>query len=216
LKTTPAGSQINSDWAQLGEAIDCMAVFLAGLPLAAGPAETHVIFRCGTVARVREGDPEFGGYEASEYQFPEHDLAGRLEDGAVADIMADNARVWAAQRGFPEPVGRAVRRAYAALVAPGYPYPGGPTADRRVAPTGISSEAEGTLAHVLWPHLDVGGRVYNLAFMRNSLVSAAVAGGDCRRYDYLFPEVAAVFMPDRARWTYHAAADGGPQQFACR
>ena len=58
------------------------------------------------------------------------------------------------------------RQAYAKLVCQGYPYPGGPAADRSQIPTGVVDETAGMLWHVYWPNLDKSGRVFNLAFSK--------------------------------------------------
>jgi len=196
--TTPAGGQVNADWGQLKEAIDCYAVLLAGA-LTPGNTASHVVFRCGTIVRVAGDDPEFGGYAGAKYKFPDH----RLEDAStVAEIMADNARVWEAQRVIPGAAGRAIRQAFERLISQGYPYPGGPPADRSPVQTGISSDALGEFWLVYWPNLDEGGHVHNMAFSKKGPLAAACVGGELRRYDYMFPEVAAVFTPDMMAWTY--------------
>jgi hypothetical protein len=219
LGTTPAGGQVNADWGQLREGIACLAVFLAAAAppekasaspsSEARPREWHVVFRCGTVARVAEADAEFMGYEQSGYRFPDHRLEG-FEDlkgeesmaSTVEAILADNAKVWEAQKAFPGEVGRAARRAYTRLVAQGYPYPGA-SAARSPVFTGLSSAAAdaGPLWMVLWPGLDTKGRMYNLAFASKG-ERACHLGGELRRYDYMFPEVAAVITPELAVWTY--------------
>lgn len=202
MATTPAGGQINADWGQLSQGIMCLTVFLCGTLETTNSAafeEWHVVFRCGTVVRVADNDPEFPGYTPKSYRFPEN----TLEDAsATEEVMADNKRVWEAQRSLPEPAGKPVRQAYAKMLSQGYPYPGGPTSDRSTRPTGVQTEADGLLWTVFWPGLDRTGKVYNLAFSQQGPGTAVVAGGDLRRYDYMFPEVAAVISKDLKVWTY--------------
>lgn len=214
LCTTPAGGQLNSDWPQLADAIDALAVVVHGMPTTGICAnkEWHIVFRCGTVVRVTDADPEFAGYAGTGYKFP--DRGG--DDGlasTVANVMADNTLVWDKQKAFPEPAGGAVRRAYAKLVRQGYPYPGGPESDRTPVSTGVSLSGTGTLYMVFWPNLDPIGRVYNLSFSADGLERAAIQGGTLRRYDYMFPEVAAVISPTAPGtepmriWSYTAAGE---------
>ena len=208
LGTTPAGGQINADWEDLPLGIVGLREIFLAAERSSGPAQVEcsfVMFRCGTVAQVRPSDLEFSG--RPERGFPEH----RPEDAStVSEILVDNARVWEAQRAFPEPAGKVVRQAYGALAAQGYPYPGGPDSNRTAAATGFETEREGELVLVFWPNLDPAQRVCNLAFARpgTDVGSAVAAAGTLRRYDYMFPEVAAVVMPDGTLWAYRTA-DGG-------
>lgn len=202
---TPAGGQINADWGDLGLGVEAFALFVrSGALDVEENKDWHVIFRCGTVVRVVSGEPEWGGYSsaAPRYEFPEHRVD---EKDTVVDIMADNELVWNAQCSLaPPPVGRAVRQAFAKLVGQGYPYPGGPPSDRSPIPSGVVDETVGMLWHVYWPNLDRAGRVFNLAFSMKGAAVAAMLGGELRRYDYMFPEVAAVLTPALALWKYNA------------
>jgi len=202
---TPAGGQINADWGDLGLGVEAFALFVrSGALDVEENKDWHVIFRCGTVVRVVSGEPEWGGYSsaAPRYEFPEHRVD---EKDTVVDIMADNELVWNAQCSLaPPPVGRAVRQAFAKLVGQGYPYPGGPPSDRSPIPSGVVDETVGMLWHVYWPNLDRAGRVFNLAFSKKGAAVAAMLGGELRRYDYMFPEVAAVLTPALALWKYNA------------
>lgn len=216
--TTPAGGQANSDWEHFGAAVDAAAVW-AGRYWPRESNEVIVMFRCGTVARVKDGDPEFGGYESGAYAFPDFGPNAAPDAAAtVANVMADNARVWAAQKSITsdDRIARAVRCAYAAVLKPGHPYPGVPTAERLVIGTDVVAGGL-RLETVFWPKLDPGGRVTSLALVPEGMRRAAAArrasdvAGRLRQYDYMFPEVAAVFTPQGRVWAYAA---GGA--FVCR
>jgi hypothetical protein len=214
LGLTPAGGQINSDWADLCDALVGLTLFLDDVAAAAETSglkmtDWHVVFRCGTMVRIFATDPEFPGYDASNYRFPGSECDADQKE-TVKAIMADNVKVWENQKVIPGVgIGKAVRQAYAKMLGQGYPYPGGPAADRSAVPTGIeiinadTSNKKDTdpLWFVLWPNLDALGHVYNLAFAPVAMTACAL-GGTLRRYDYMFPEVAAVFTPERVMWAY--------------
>jgi len=200
IATTPAGSQINCDWELLNVAIDALVSFLK----AVGAEEPYVVFRCGTVVRVGDGDVEFKGYKNSDYRFPETD---EKHADTVKQIMRDNARVWAVQKSLADAsVSLAVRKAFATLVRQGYPWPG-PGAER----WGQQTRPGSPLLLVHWPELDSRGRVFNLGYGPDS-EAQILAAGDLRRQDYMFPEVAAVVLPGErlAVWRYE-----GPK-FQCK
>lgn len=205
---TLAGSQINADWPELPLAIIALEAWLASARSTLPPDRrraSHVVFRCGTVAQVAPGDPEFSGYLDSAYAFPgEHPQHA----SAALDVMDDNARVWEAQRSLPEPAGKAARQAFALLVAQGYPYPGNASSVRGGKRSGCKFEDAGELLFVFWPALDPRMRVWNLVFGKTDPRGAVDAAGDLRRLDYMFPEVAAVFTADGALWGYREAGGG--------
>jgi hypothetical protein len=201
--TTPAGSQINSDWEHLKLGIDCFFAFLANLGEDKWDQrrDYHVMFRCGTVARFNAFAEEFVGYTDENHEFPApvEKISDRL---AVDNIKSDNRRVWKTQKKIPGEVGLAIRRAYHEMIMQGYPYPG-ENATRKIFPTGLGVKAPTPLsmAMVTWPGLDRLNRVFNLAFYSPgdpqlaAMQKAATEGGNLRRYDFMFPEVAAVYMP---------------------
>lgn len=198
---TPAGVRAHSNWPELGDAIDGLMFFLLG---AGGAPEAHIVFRHGTVVRVGAADPEWGGYADGAYAFPEHRITAESADltrRTIEKIKRDSRKVWAAQSSAPEPVRGLIRRGFAALLAPGYPYPGTPASDRAARDAGVRAPA-GAMHFVSWPNHDTGARAsrtYNVVFAAGP-AEAAQAGGDSRRYDYMFPEVAAVITPGLERW----------------
>jgi hypothetical protein len=208
-RKTPAGGKEHYNWALLQDAIAGLYVFLKGIPASA--EFWHVIFRCGTVVRLRalSGD-EFVGYDhpESSYIFP---TTEEENDEVIDRILEDNRRIWETQSKIPGDVGKAIRIGYAPLIARGYPYPGGAAADRSVVDTGIEVKDKPTarrLWFVLWPGLDGGGEepmMFNLALTEKGGASAAASGGDLRRYDFMFPEVGAVITPDHVLWMYSPA-----------
>jgi hypothetical protein len=218
-RTTPAGSQINSDWEHLEAAIAAMTVWV-GWAWTRSIRAWLVLFRCGTVARVTDDDPEFGGYRSSAYAFPDPgpDAAPDAAE-TVTKIMADNARVWAAQRNLAGggEIALAVRRAYAKMLGEGYQYPGAPTSVHLPMGTDVVTANGLRLETVFWPKLGAGGHVFNLALVpvalgvQDAARSASDAVGRLRQYDYMFPEVAAVFAPEGCVWAY-----GPDGVFACR
>ena len=224
----PPQGEVKADWLDLDVGVEAFTVFIrSGTLDASSNTEWHVIFRYGTIARVVDADPEWSGYGSVGplgYKFPTHTplalgwaqslarasaLSGSLaqveDQSTVANIMADNELVWAAQsRALPPAVGAAVRRAYAKLIGHGYPYPGDSLSDRDPVPSGIVDETLGAHWHVYWPNLDETGRVFNMVFSKTGGGTASVLSGDLRRYDYMFPEVTAVLTPALALWKYDA------------
>jgi hypothetical protein len=196
---TPAGGQINVSWGESTDAIRCLATFLSNAVDVDVNDEWHVVFRCGTVVRVSPTDKEFGGFDDGEYEWPEH----RSEHtDTVSDVMDDNKLVWSNQRKIPGPAGKAIRQGFAKMIKLGYPYPGGDISDRYGIPTGVEIKPCGMLHIMFWPNLDKTNRVYNVAFSTKGLHVAVDIGGELRRYDYMFPEVAAVFSPRIVAWSY--------------
>jgi hypothetical protein len=201
--STPAGGQINCDWEDLDPAIDGLICFLSKIR----PCDAHVVFRCGTVARIDDDADEFKGYSRSSYAFPEYD---KSFDKTVGLIMADNCRVWEGQKTLGSAnAGRAIRQGYASLIRQGYPYPG-PDAVRWGQKTDALAPNGSPLLLVHWPALDTRGRVFNLALGKNVelIVNAA---GDARRSDFMFPEVAAVIIPVEGKlevWRYSGGQFG--------
>jgi hypothetical protein len=214
-RKTPAGCNENVNWASFRDAVAGLFVFLNGIPTEHIP--WHVVFRCGTVVAFNSlAEAEFAGYDAGDsaqtpaYVFPEHRVA---DARVVSRIMDDNRRAWEAQRELPGDVGHAIRIGYAKLVKQGYPYPGGPRADRTPIDSGVALEAKQPgdsmrrLWFITWPNLSDGAgwdslKIFNLALSEHGAEVAVVEGGDLRRYDYMFPEVGAVITPENALWTY--------------
>ena len=198
--TTPAGSQINSDWADLQRGIRCFVDYIKA-NFGVSSKDWYVMFRCGTIARVALTDHEFKGYLGSEYVFPEHP---ENHKETVASIMADNQHVWEVQRAIPGPVGAAIRRGYGLMIAQGYPYPGTQQAGRTPIEVGRGTQPGEVFWVVYWPNQIDEQLVYNLAFATSTEgpTAAAARAGDLRRYDFMFPEVAAVVTPDLKVWTY--------------
>lgn len=196
---TPAGGNEYATWGSFRDAVAGLFVFLEGVP----PTHWHVVFRCGTVVRVDgPGRSGFVGYDdpASSYVFPEHG-AGDVQ--VVSKILDDNCRVWKTQSAIPGDVGRVIRAGYDALVRYGYPYPGGPPADRSPVDTGVRLGDNLRLWFINWPNLGDGSFIiYNLCLTDKDAGAAAVYGGALRRYDYMFPEVGAVITPERVLWMY--------------
>jgi hypothetical protein len=150
------------------------------------------------VVRVRLDDPEFAGFTGHEHDavFP----PGIAPTEVLEAIRSDHRHVWEAQRAIPGAAGRAIRQAYAKLIAEGYPFPGA-TAERHGTPVGIRDEATGRgLWVVKWPRFSRRHHVTNLLFTSHSL--GADAAGDLRRNDFLFPEVAAVITGELRLWAY--------------
>lgn len=189
---TPAGAQLNTNWPDLDDAV---AAFVLALGAGAPTLTSHVVFRCGTVAAVRENDPEFRGYVR------EHDCVfplGVASPEIIDAIRADNRRVWEKQSAIPGAAGAAIRRGYALLMAAGYPFPReeGEWRGRR---TGVHMPAtDKELWSITRDATDP--RVTNLLLTNRSTGLGAV--GDLRRNDYLFPEVAAVITSDSRLWKY--------------
>jgi len=202
--TTPAGGQINCDWGQLTEGKQCLSIFLAKLFEAGlNNNEWHIMFRCGTIARVGANDPEWPGFNSGVYAFPgERDETKTNDDETVNSIMEDNQRVWKVQSQYEGDVGKAIRQGFHRLLAPGYPYPGNVHSDRSVQETGMKNEETGMLSMVYWPSLDKNEKVYNYAFSKHGINRACAEAGINRRQDYMFPEVAMVVSPTLDIWTY--------------
>lgn len=212
---TPAGGQRNSDWEHLDGAVRAFALWRARA-MPPGAREAAVVFRCGTVARVAEGDAEFAGYVGSLYSFP--DLGPSPERAAaeaVPYVVADNARVWEAQKNLGGgPLGAevavAVRRAYALALSRGAPYPDAADSECRPINTGIRAVGDLELWTVFWPARFPGGRVLSLSLVpprsgaRDAAREAAAAANEHVMLDYMFPEVAAVVTPDGALWAYRS------------
>src|SRR5688572_20011088 len=197
LATTPAGGQINCDWESLNVAIDALVALL----IKTGAHDTHVVFRCGTVAQVDDDSAEFKGYDGSTYAFPD---CNKMFARTVRLIMEDNCRVYDAQRSLGNAVvSRAIRQGYSALIRQNYPFPG-PDARRWGQKTDIAAP----LLLVHWPGLDTRSRVFNIALGKDAELAVS-ATGDLRRSDYMFPEVAAVIVPKGGSklevWRYSGA-----------
>lgn len=192
---TMAGAQMNTCWPDLERAI---AEFVRHLTWVGESAWDRVVFRCGTVVRVRAEDPEFEGFTGQEHAevFPAESAPAEVLEA----IRDDHRLVWEVQRAIPGAAGRAIRRGYAKLLGEGYPFPG-PTAERRGAPIGDHVGDSGrALWLVKWPRFSPGHDVTNLLFTNPTL--GVAAAGDLRRNDFLFPEVAAVIAGDRRLWAY--------------
>ncbi len=195
--TTPAGSQINSNWIDLERGAREFGSFCA--LVYSQDDTTFAIFRCGTVVAVRPEDrKEFTGYSADTYQFP---FSPEADAKIVKRIMVDNRAVWDAQRRTgPAEISRAMRIAYGKMISDGYVYPGTARSGRSAIQLWDSPKGD-FLWQVYWPELQKD--VYNIVYGADR-DSALRAAGDLRRYDYMFPEVAAVITRGGAVWTYDA------------
>lgn len=193
---TPAGAKIRTEWVDRDAAIRGLEEFLGQIPPLKNK-KCHVVFRGGTVVRVDDSDPEFSGFEPHTYRFPEHRAPNKE---FIAECMHDNELVWCRQKNLPGDVGKVVRQGFARALAPGYPLPGCDISDRTCVPT-LVKRGDERLWLVFWPALDRTLLVFNLVFAKAHANGVALAG-ELRRFDFMFPEVAAVFMSERERWGY--------------
>jgi len=182
-------------WKSFPEATVAFREFLRIAVSKGGPlSDWHVVFQCGTVARVRlyEKHKEFKGYDSSLGKYyVENWPVHRIPD--PTDTLVENRAVREYQRELlPDEIGRALRVAYHMLLADDYPHPGAGS-DRSVVPMNEPVENGDNLWALFWIQRD--RYIFNLALARNDAEANAL-GADLRRYDHLFPRVVLVIAPD--------------------
>lgn len=156
-----------------------------------GQKDWHVVFSCGTVARVKSTVPVQNSY-------PDARDAGyeRIDDNAYLDqVIEDNRRTFEEQStaaALTIEERKVVKQAYHMLYSDGYPYPGGDGADRGTQDVELHGDQR--LYFVLWPARDIN--VFNLAVQpADQDGRAAVEGGELRRCDVIQPRVYCVISP---------------------
>lgn len=162
------------------------------------PTFCHVVFRCGTVARLDIADEVelFTSFENTSYieGYPTHRV---VNDGDLDRFVSNAKHDYAWAMSVCKPKHKAlISRAYTLLIDDGYPFPGGSGADRTAVPMSIDGTTMATYFYERNPYVfTVTSTIIpdNIRVTRQQLMEWHISkGSEHRRLDYMFPQVYAV------------------------